>query len=93
MDSPWRHSWNTNGPVPTALVCVLLASSVFSLSSMFTTWNMSNTVGHGCEVCSRTVYLSWAVNVGILTEEAAQNADSDFGIQGALQVPHHVVGR
>src|SRR6266851_1784871 len=63
MDSPWRHSWNTNGPVPTAFVCALLATSVLSLSSMLTTWNMSKTVGHGCGDCRTTVYLSLAVKV------------------------------
>ena len=38
------------------------------------------------------MYLSFAVNVGILTEEAAEDADGDLGIERALQVPHDVVG-
>ena len=53
---------------------------------------MSKTVGQGCEVCSTHGVLVLGGEGRVLTEEAPQNADGDFGIERALHVPDDVVG-
>ena len=50
------------------------------MSSMLTTWNMSNTVGHGCAVWSTTVYLSFALKVGSCPKKPVIIPTVTFGL-------------
>jgi len=62
MWSPWIHSTNENGPVPTALV-LAFGPSIVSLSRMFSTWKKSKIAAQGCAVEITTEYLSGFVQV------------------------------